>query len=144
VYHDRKDPIERLLNEGHRTPTGCWVGVGHVRPETGYAVGRFWVDGVARQWRVHRLAYLLFVGPLDDDLTIDHLCKNRACCEPTHLEQITAAENALRGNGPPAHNARTRVCVAGHNDWGVRQGRYRYCKECARQRSRESRARSRR
>jgi hypothetical protein len=49
------------------------------------------------QWLVHRVAYTVFVGDIPDKLQIDHLCRNRACIRPTHLEPVTHGENVRRG-----------------------------------------------
>jgi hypothetical protein len=62
----------------------------------------------------HRVAYQLAVGPILEGLTIDHLCRNRACCNPAHLEAVTGRENGLRGFSPPAINARKTHCIHGH------------------------------
>lgn len=57
----------------------------------------------------HRVAYILLVGPISDGLQIDHLCLNRRCCNPDHLEAVTAAVNIRRTD--TAHKA---MCVHGH------------------------------
>lgn len=49
-----------------------------------------------RTWSTHKLAYELLVGPVPDGLQIDHLCLNKRCCNPTHLEPVTAKQNMNR------------------------------------------------
>lgn len=87
----------------------CWEWAGYREPQ-GY--GRFGADN---KWHwAHRYAYALWVGPLVEGLTIDHLCRNRACVRPEHLEQVTNTVNVLRGVGLTAANARRDACAAGH------------------------------
>jgi len=63
----------------------------------------------------HRIAYELFGnGKLDTGLVIDHLCRNRCCVNPTHLEQVTDTENIRRGYGVSAINLRKTHCIHGH------------------------------
>lgn len=45
----------------------------------------------------HRLSYELFVGPIPDGYELDHLCRNRGCVNPAHLEAVTHRVNVLRG-----------------------------------------------
>lgn len=65
--------------------------------------------------RAPRVAYELLVGPIPPGLQIDHLCRVRACVNPSHLEPVTQKENILRGESPAAHHARKTQCAAGHS-----------------------------
>lgn len=67
---------------------GCWLWKG-ARNNNGY--GRLKLDG--KQWYVHRLAYLLFVGDIPHGFDIDHTCVTRNCCNPKHLRAVTHLEN---------------------------------------------------
>jgi hypothetical protein len=68
-------------------------------------------DGYGRLSRglAHRIVYRLLVGPIPEGLVIDHLCRNRKCCNPSHLEPVTAAENTRR-----AFPATKTHCLNGH------------------------------
>jgi hypothetical protein len=45
----------------------------------------------------HRWFYEYLFGPVGDGLEMDHLCRNRACCNPVHLEPVTRSVNVRRG-----------------------------------------------
>lgn len=62
----------------------------------------------------HRVAWELLVGPIPEDLELDHLCKNPRCVNPNHLEPVTHAENCRRGDGFGGRNAKKTECDAGH------------------------------
>jgi hypothetical protein len=69
----------------------CWLWQGPRLPN-GYGVA----SHKNRNRYTHRVSYELVVGPIPDGLQIDHLCMVRACCNPDHLEPVTAAENTRR------------------------------------------------
>jgi hypothetical protein len=79
----------------------------------------------------HRAAYEEAYGPIPDGLVIDHLCRVRWCCNPEHLEAVTNRENILRGESPPARNARKERCDRGH-ELTFQAGGKRYCATCRR------------
>ncbi len=86
-----------------------------------------------RSQRAHRIAWALLVGPIPDGLTLDHLCRNRKCVNPTHLEPVAERVNILRGFSPPAENALATVCAHGHPLEGSNVYRWkhrRYCRAC--------------
>lgn len=86
----------------------CWPWNAY-RNQDGY--GYYFAN---RFMAAHRIAYMLTVGPIPDGLQLDHLCRNRACCNPAHLEPVTARENCLRGETVAARNAAKTHCSNGH------------------------------
>lgn len=92
---------------------GCWVWKGHQSPN-GYGLFGKRVGEEQREVRAHRFAYTLMVGPIEEGLTLDHLCRNRLCVNPGHLEAVSLRENILRGEGATARNAAKTHCKWGH------------------------------
>lgn len=92
---------------------GCWPWQGTI---TQYGYGNFCLteSGRERDVMAHRAAYELLVGPIPAGLTIDHLCRNRRCVRPSHLEAVTSRVNTLRSENPAALNARKVRCPQGH------------------------------
>jgi hypothetical protein len=72
------------------------------------------VYGKYRREYAHRVAYSRAKGPIPAGFHIDHLCRNRLCVNPDHLEAVDPKTNILRGVGAPAQNALKTHCVRGH------------------------------
>ncbi|MEV4271931.1 HNH endonuclease signature motif containing protein [Micromonospora aurantiaca (nom. illeg.)] len=81
----------------------------------------------------HRIAYEMKRGPVPDGLELDHLCRNRRCVRPAHLEPVTRRTNLLRGETIPARLAERTHCRHGHeftpeNTYQWRGSRF--CRTC--------------
>lgn len=81
----------------------------------------------------HRWSYQQFVEPIFEGYVVDHLCRVRACCNPTHLEQITPGENVRRGH-EYRQLMRGDFCKHNHFLPLVGVGADGYCKQCRRDR----------
>lgn len=93
--------------------SGCWNWTHTLRPD-GYGLVSIGGPGERRQQRVHRVVYKLAVGPIPDRWVVDHLCRNRRCVNPEHLEAVEHRTNTLRGVSPAPSKAAQTHCIHGH------------------------------
>ena len=145
-----RSELARFNRQAKPQPNGCWLWMGQAGTKDGY--GKFKPSAGQPTVMVHRWAYEAFVGPIPDAHQIDHKChtedegclggpdcKHRRCCNPAHLEPVTASENILRQR----HYGRSRTeCPKGHPYDGVnlivgKDGKRR-CRECDKARKRKS------
>lgn len=128
--YPRPPLAERFWAKVEKTDS-CWVWTAATYPN-GY--GEFGIEG--RTCLVHRVAWELLVGPIPDGLDLDHLCRNRLCVNPDHLEPVTRRENLLRGETIPAFHAAQTHCVHGHeftpDNTHIERNGSRRCLRCAR------------
>jgi hypothetical protein len=125
-----KAPVPLLdLLLAHVDPglSDCWFWTGNLTDD-GY--GRYNLQ------RAHRALYRELVGPIRPGLHLDHLCRNKPCVNPDHLEPVTPATNALRGIGPCVTALRDGRCIRGHafnaENTVVRGDGSRACRPCLR------------
>ncbi len=114
--------------------TGCWI---WRRALTGAGYGTIY-NG-KRSQTAHRAFYEFYHGSIPVGLTIDHLCHNRACVNPGHLEPVTRVDNVMRGESPHAKHARQVNCHLGHDltDSYITPDWRRQCRKCLRRREKE-------
>lgn len=142
---DPKRDLARILSRSPADGNGCWVWHG-CTTKNGYGIASVGSrkTGNYRQTLVHRFVYEQMVGPIPDGMVLDHLCRNRACCNPAHIEPVPFAENVRRGNSGKFQASKTH-CPAGHEYAGSNLTYYanggRRCKACLREHNRKAQQR---
>lgn len=118
--------IERFLNKISVVDSGCWEWLGS-QNNRGYGV--FWFNSLPTL--SHRFIYEYYHGKIENTLEIDHLCRNRDCCNPEHLEAVTHSTNIMRGDH---QNRKVTHCPRGHeyNEENTRHTKVgsRICRKC--------------
>lgn len=83
---------ERFASKYFVAPDGCWLWTASVNWKNYGMLGH---NGKVK--KAHRVSYELYVGTIPEGMHIDHLCRQRSCVNPYHLELVTPGENVRRG-----------------------------------------------
>lgn len=127
-------PIEQRFHEKYRVDkrNGCWRWKASIRTN-GYSQFRY---SRAKNGYGHVFAYEHFIGPIPDGHTLHHVCRNRDCVNPEHLEAVTPRENLMADDTPARRNAEKTHCKRGHELAGdnlyVTSEVKRVCRACQR------------
>lgn len=132
-----KPVLERFLSKINVVDSGCWEWQGC--ESRGY--GQFWYNKKLKA--THQISYELFKGNIPKGLELDHLCRNKRCCNPDHLEAVTHKENTQRGLVGFVSGLKQRAkthCPQGHEyneeNTHIRPNGDRQCRVCEKIRGR--------
>lgn len=108
--------------------TGCWIWIAG-----GHGGGRYggYSPTHSRKVYAHRYSFEFFFGPVPSGLQIDHLCRNKRCVNPLHMEATTGQMNTMRGMNFPIQDG--QHCQKGHPLFGPNlymEGSTRRCRTC--------------
>lgn len=139
----RKSQLEWELHLiSQLAPVGeCLEWQGYVEPK-GYGT----ITRDRKSLRVHRCVYKIVKGKISKLKVLDHLCRNKICANPDHLEEVKSGVNVLRGQGLAAKNLLKTHCKWGHeftkeNSYSEPNKKQRRCRKCKAIRSAERRKR---
>lgn len=127
--------VEYFWQKVDRSGCCCWIWMGQLRA-SGHGVFKYRLGpDDCRTSSAHRVAYELLVGPIPEDLDLDHLCRVRNCVNPAHLEPVTSTENTIRGWR--SRGQEVGKCINGHektpdNTYVVPRTGVKVCRICKR------------
>jgi hypothetical protein len=137
--NSRESEMEYILDRVEFLPSGCWEWR-LKRDSYGYGIIRRTKEYKITNFMAHRISFYAFNGFMIDGMVMDHLCRNRACCNPDHLQWVTQKTNVRRGRICTEKRVQKTHCIRGHefteeNTWLWRG--WRYCRECGKIRSKK-------
>ena len=119
---------ERFFSKVQILLGGCWKWRAKIST-TGY--GRFFIPRPRKHHvQAHRWSYENAKGPIPPGLDLDHVCRNRWCVNPEHVEPVTRRENLIRGQTAIARNVAKTHCPGGHPYDESNTYRYRGMRQC--------------
>lgn len=136
----KKEQLKEYIKKRIKTDmNGCWIWQLAIRKSNGYSICNILFESGRRMFIGHRLAYEVFVGEIPNGLTIDHLCKNKACVNPEHLEAVPLRVNLQRYIGSTETHCKmgheyTKDNTIVYKTRGVFRGRA--CRKCCNSRVR--------
>lgn len=137
----RKTPIEERFWDKVLFTSDCWEWQA-VKNKDGYGM----IALNRKMISAHRVSYQMYKGSIPRQLMIDHLCRNRKCVNPHHMELVTNQENCIRGLTGKINNWQKRKthCPYGHElkepnllPHMLKKYNYRQCKICHNERQRK-------
>lgn len=136
ISDDREKIIRRFMSYVSHTPFGCWEWRG-ARNAKGYGAFKFNRTTLP----AHRAAHILWKSRVPNGLQVDHVCNNRSCVNPEHLQLVTQYQNKILGK---IRRARATHCANGHELseenlvlWMLKASGFRGCLTCRRKSDRE-------
>jgi HNH endonuclease len=127
--------MERIIEQEN----GCWIWTG-----AKFVNGYGYISIKRKNRLLHRVIYEHYRNEIPHGKVIDHLCRNKLCINPDHLEVVTQRDNVMRGEGIAAKNALKLTCPKGHQYSGISSTGQRICSTCDSKRLKEHYIRNKR